>query len=179
MLKRSVILACIAYASLSVVALDIITGGANLPRHVSDYALGQYRFVAASAFFSLAFGSILLASMLLRSSKDIGERTGAWLLGIWGALLILAGLFHTGEGSIHDHAANSAFFIITLSIGLFATSLKSRALAYLAGAAAVLYLVLYEFARGTQAVGYMQRAFLVSVILALAYVSLSLKKPSK
>lgn len=184
MQKRTIIIAGCLYSGLVVIALDVLTNGANLRNHVSDYANGPYHYAVASAFFVLALCSIFLAWELYKHHREALEvRIGSALLALWGVLILLAGVLNTDvsgqatlHGLVHDHSANSAFLLVALSVLLISMYMKKAKLLWLAFIAMASYLALYEFARGTSAVGLVQRIFLLSIILSLIFISKSLKR---
>lgn len=89
-----------AYFVIAVTALYFLNPSYNLLRSVfGNYDLGSYEFLIASTFFSLGLGSLALVIGLYQGmSQSVRSSIGLIFLGIWGAGMLIAGIFPANDG---------------------------------------------------------------------------------
>jgi hypothetical protein len=89
-----------AYFVIAVLALYFLNPAYSLIRSFAgNYDLASYEFLIASTFFSLGLGSIALAFGLYQGTAQSARSwIGLIFLGIWGAGMLIAGIFPANEG---------------------------------------------------------------------------------
>ena len=96
--------------------------------YISEYAVGRYGWLMASALVTLGVGTLSLSSCLARTTRTVWlTRAGVVLLSISGVSTILIGLFRTDidghgptlAGRIHGRAAIVAIVLEAVSVLLF------------------------------------------------------------
>jgi hypothetical protein len=133
-LASTIALVGIAYFAAIIVALHFLRPDLNpLQRPTSEYAVGPYGYLMASAFFSMSAASLALASGLARGiAPSARSRVGLGLLGLWGLNLLIAMIFPidpegaapTLAGSIHS--INGPVGFLSLSLGMVLISRRFK-----------------------------------------------------
>jgi hypothetical protein len=127
-------LAGAAWFAFAVVALHFLRPDLDpLSRATSEYAIGPYGYLMASAFFSLSLASwALLLALGRRLAGPARSRAGLALLGVWAACVLAAMIFpidaagapSTTAGLIHNASGPIGF--LSLALGALFISRRFR-----------------------------------------------------
>lgn len=179
-------LVCLAFSLIAIVALHVLRPGLDPETHaVSDYARGDYAWLATEALVALGAGALAVASALRESG--IGGRTSL-LVAIFGAGILVAAAFPVSapgepEGfsdHVHGAAAFAAFPALSVamlvSAGRFARNGQLRPLAVPAGVGGLFALLTFFLGNVVvhDAKGTVERVYLAVLILWLVAVALRL-----
>jgi hypothetical protein len=179
-------LVCLAFSLIALLALHVLRPGLDPATHaVSDYARGEYGWLATEALVALGAGALAVASAL--RENRVGGRTSL-LVAIFGAGILVAAAFPVSapgqpEGfseHVHGAAAFVAFPALSVamlaSAGPFARNGQLRPLAGPTGVGGLFALLTFFLgnvvvpdARGT-----VERVYLAVLILWLLAVALRL-----
>jgi hypothetical protein len=115
-----------AFVILAVAALHFLRTDYNpVARFISEFAVGPYSWLMTIAFFALALASFAVAFGVQKTLAPSWKgRIGTSLLGVFGACILLAGIFPTDlqgtplttSGAIHAGVSISAFLIVQIAI---------------------------------------------------------------
>lgn len=179
------------YFALSVAALHFLR-----PEHdpttqtISEYAVGPYGYLMIIAFFALGAASLSLSLGIgAVRSPSRSSQVGVYLVAIWGAGILVAGIFPTDvtgspstpSGAIHDAASIVAFVAVVTGAILFSRGMRrdagwphrslSSGLAY---AVLVGFLAFILSQEGAPGIG--QRVFLAFVLAWLVLTGVQLRR---
>jgi uncharacterized protein DUF998 len=120
----------IAYFVVVVVILHFLRPDVDpLHRPTSEYAVGRYGFLMTTAFLSMSVASLSLLVGLYRGISSAAQsRIGLFLLGVWGAGVLVAMSFHIDpEGTEQTlsgiiHRINGPLIFLSLTIGVLLIS---------------------------------------------------------
>lgn len=188
-------LACMAgvvYFAISVAVLHFLRPEYDpATRFISEFAVGPYGYLMTIAFFALGLGSLALSFGIAGvSPASRKSRTGTSLMGLWGAGVMVAGIFpadltgspETTSGSIHNAASIVSFLVLIAGAILFPLGMRrdarwqaSRRL-LLGLAFAVLAGFLVFIAMQGTAPGIGQRIFIALVLLWLLLTGVQLRR---
>lgn len=120
----------VVYFIISMMALHFLRRDLSwVTKYVSDYAVGDYGYLATLAFIALGLGALALALGIWRGvAASRTSRAGSVLIGICGACWIVVGMFRTDlegapattTGSIHFAAF--LFSVASLVAGILSLS---------------------------------------------------------
>ena len=187
--KQAAIFATIACAGFlyylaALIVLHFIEPGYNpLSRTISEYAVGQYGFVMTSAFFARGLALLALAIGLYQGVSPPGRSSaGIVLLCLSGVATLVTGIFRTDlkgalqttSGNIHIIAALVTYIGLAAAFILLSQRFRHdpqwksfRGLALALALAALVGLVVFLGASGTELAGLFQRIYTLLFLIWL------------
>ncbi len=184
--------ACSVYFFMVVVSLHFLRRDYDpIGRYVSEYAVGPYSPLMASAFFALALGSLILSFALSRGGAGLGKnKVGLIPMGIWGVCFLVVGVFPTDlkgasptpSGTIHTVAAMLGFVSLLVAMAMLSVGFRKneawnslfRGAVGLTIVAATVF-ILFLSSMNTGFVGLSQRVFIFTIILWLVLTATRLR----
>jgi hypothetical membrane protein len=128
-------IACFAYAALAILLMHVLRPDYTPASHmISDYAVGRYGWVMATAFLALSCGNLMLLLGLARiGPSSVVARLGTLLLGIACIGLVVTAIFPTDleeARSTHTGDIHTMSFLVnvgsTILAGCFCPSASER-----------------------------------------------------